>query len=110
MRSDGTPCTQENFDEWKRKFDEEMNVKEGNDEVQKEKDVMKDRKTGYDVFRDKIGGNIDPSLLEGDEGGDEDVMDFDESLYLEGSDEDLDDMDFDDDEEEEEEDEDDVDV
>ncbi|GMI36896.1 hypothetical protein TrCOL_g7013 [Triparma columacea] len=119
-RSEGTPCTKENFEIWKEKFMQEMERlkkekqesggKENAQELKEEKDRA-ERKTGYEMFQDKTN-SIDITMLSGETEDEEGVGDFDESLYLDGDDDDLDDLDFEDDdddnEDEEEGDEDDI--
>ena len=70
-RAEGTPCTLENFEAWKARFEEEMAANKENDTEQDEKDESKaggpkrikkvgsvtvdrsDRMTGFEYFRSK---------------------------------------------------------
>lgn len=128
-RAEGTPCTEENFNVWKRKFEEEMAQREEEEENGTSKDktatskkknknssALEDeiaiRMTGFEYFTQK-GGVMNLELLEkaaedaAAESGDEydevdvDELDVDEDLF--DDDEDLDDLDFDDDDDEDDE-------
>ncbi len=129
-RAEGTPCTEENFNEWKRKFEEEMaqteeeeekengtskdktaNIKKKNKNSSALEDEMAIRMTGYEYFTQK-GGVMNLELLEkaaedaAAESGDEDEFDgvdvdeLDVDEDLFDDEEDLDDLDFDDEDEE----------
>lgn len=82
-RAEGTPCTTENFEAWKKKFEEEMaekgdemDDKDGDRGILKDKtnskkknknaaaeDVMSSRLTGFEYFTQK-GGIMNLDLLE----------------------------------------------
>lgn len=125
-RAEGTPCTKENFEAWKKKFEEEMALKSddandndsralkdktNNKKKNKNSSVVDEevaaRLTGYEYFTQK-GGILNLELLEkaaeeaaeasGDE-DDVDDLDVDEDLF--DDDDDLDDLDFDDEDDDE---------
>jgi hypothetical protein len=112
-RAEGTPCTEENFNKWKAKFDQEMlekqqqrddeeqttNEKSSKRKKKEEVDEQEGRLTGYEQFTQKLGlANMDAleqaALDAENEEGDE--FDVDEELF--DDDEDLDDLDFSDEE------------
>jgi len=104
-RAEGTPCNQETFNEWKRKFESEMKeleecANESNNK-KKEKNAIdySTRKTGYEIFGSKTGV-LDLEAMEAaaDLEGKAtlNLDDVDEDLF--GEDEDLDELDFDSDE------------
>lgn len=123
-RAEGTPCTKENFENWKQKFEAEMakeaenkdvgngtmkdksnNKKKAKPNVVTLEEQMAGRLTGFEQFNNKKG-SMDMDLLEKaaeeaaagpadeDEEVDVDDLDVDEDLF--DDDDDLDDLDFDD--------------
>ena len=127
-RAEGTPCTEENFLEWKEKFEAEMALlaEKENDpsgsgdgpskKKNKEKVVDKSgRVTGFLQFSDRAGGSINLEAMEAaaenaqvdeeEAAADEEAAAAaaveDEDLF-DLDDEDLDDLDFDDDDDEDE--------
>ena len=114
-RAEGTPCNDENFYAWLKKFEKEMAQKAadedaaaereagtcGKKKLSEKKDEMKNRLTGFEQFSGKVGimslEVIEHSAEEAvnSESGDEDDFDVDEDLF-DDSDSDLDNLDFDD--------------
>ena len=110
-RAEGTPCTDDSFSEWAKKFSIEMKEeaerlaaetavdpkKKGGKGAEKVVDKS-GRLTGHQQFTDK-GGNFNLEAMEAAaenaERDENEVEDVDEDLFLE--DDDLDDLDFDDD-------------
>jgi len=125
-RAEGTPCNDENFYAWLKKFEEEMAQKAAAEEAASEreagtggkkksvekKDETKDRLTGFEQFSGKVGimslEAIEQAAEEAvnDESGDEEDLDVDEDLFND-SDSDLD-LDFDDSDEDDSDDEPDI--
>jgi len=129
-RAEGTPCTAENFQLWKLKFDTEMAAFQKEQKLQEEQSITKKqekllakkkvdksgRLTGYDQFSDKVMGSlsmeemeqaaqVDEDEEEYDEDEDDDVdnlEDLDEDLF--DVEDDLDDLDSSDDDNEDDED------
>lgn len=111
-RTEGTPCTRENFEEWKRKFDDEIAEKgaEAAEVAEKElsgrkrekKEDKSGRLTGYEQFSGKAM-NMEAIEAAAQEAENEEIdpeeLDVDEELF-DVDDDDLDDLDFDDSEEE----------
>ena len=112
-REEGTPVTKESFEEWRNKFNEEMekrNKEERNatsDDAKEKKAeaavaaITEERLTGFEIFSDKVGvfnlENLeaaaeemanDTSALDQDE-----LADVDEDLF--DDDDDLDDLEYD---------------
>lgn len=115
-RQDGTPCTKENFEAWKARFEAEMASRQdedkddNNDAAAKKKTVDKSgRLTGYQQFSGiDITNNLEAleaaaENAERDE--EESVGDVDEELFMDEDDVDLDDLDFESDDDGEDEDE-----
>ena len=117
-REEGTPCNDENFAIWKKKFDEEMAAKAAEEEALaetevasgarkkakgkgEEVDVTQGRLTGYDQFSGKLGimnlEAIEKAAEEAEGGAGDNLDELDEDLFDE-DDSDLDDLDFDSDE------------
>lgn len=120
-RSEGTPCTKENFEAWKIRFEAEMAKENEQEETEDGKSGPKrikkqgsstvdrsDRITGFEYFKSKA---TNMEALEAaaeaaeaqemdDEEEDEKQLDVDEELFAD--DVDLDDLDFDSEEEDEE--------
>lgn len=114
-RAEGTPCNDETFYAWLKKFEEERAQQEAEEELAAEErggsggggkkksgekvDVTKDRLTGFEQFSGKVGimslEAIEAAAEEAEnESGDEvDMEELDENLF--DDDDDLDDLDFD---------------
>lgn len=128
-RAEGTPCTEENFNAWKEKFDKEMAQKKIDDDEQAQKEVSgkkksvekkddtADRLTGFDQFSGKAGimnlEAMEAAAEEIENGSDDESddvkvedLDVDEELF--DDDDDLDDLDFDDSDDDDEEEEPDI--
>jgi hypothetical protein len=115
LRAEGTPCTKENFLEWKRKFDEEMAQKaleaaeiterELTGRKKEKKEDKSGRLTGFAQFS---GAAMNLEAIEAaaqeaeNEEIDPDELNVDEELF-DVDDEDLDELDFDSDDYEDEE-------
>jgi hypothetical protein len=102
-RTEGTPCTKENFDAWRTAFEQEMAEKTAEEEAladvgKKQKGDKKEDKsgriTGFMHFSGKGGKNLEEMEKAADE------LDIDEELFDLEDDDDLDDLDFEDDEDE----------
>lgn len=118
-RAEGTQVTQETFDAWKKKFDEEMTKQQAQEAAKaeqqvsgrknKEKSKVEDksgRLTGFEQFSGKQMNMeaIEAAAEEAENDEiDPDELDVDEELF--DDDEDLDDLDFDSDEDDEDDDE-----
>lgn len=116
-RAEGTPCTKENFNEWKEKFEKEIEEKEEREEAQALKDQTNSKKkgsnvktveeeqegrlTGFQQFTEKQGlMNLDALERAAEAAEKEDSqldvedLDVDEDLFDDESD--FDDLDFED--------------
>lgn len=116
-RAEGTPCTKENFNAWKEKFEKEMEEKEEREEAQALKDQTNSKRkgsnvksieeeqegrlTGFQQFTEKQGlMNLDALERAAEAAENEDSqldvedLDVDEDLFDDESD--FDDLDFED--------------
>ena len=103
-RAEGTPCTLENFEAWKAKFEAEMAEKENQSEadVTDKKKKVEDksgRQTGKEQFLSKATNleALEAAAAQAEE--EDDDNEIDEDLFED--DVDVDDLDFDSDEEDE---------
>jgi hypothetical protein len=119
-RAEGTPCTQENFEEWQANFLQEMltkklnsdglNVEDGKGKQRKDKvkDVDRTgRMTGFEHFSNKTVNleALELAAAEAEQGFEADENLFEDDVDLDDMDFDDDDADFDDEDDDEEEDE-----
>jgi hypothetical protein len=103
-RTEGTPCTRENFEAWRDSFLKEIaeNVAEeealtdgGKRQKGEKKEDKSGRITGFMQFSGKGGKNLEEMEKAAEE------LDVDEELFDLADEDDLDDLDFEDDDEEE---------
>jgi hypothetical protein len=106
-RLEGTPCTKENFEAWRLKFDQEIAEAAADEELKaeggkKQKGEKKEDKTGritgFLHFSGKGGKNLEEMERAAEE------LNVDEELFELDDDDDLEDLDFEDDEDDEEDD------
>lgn len=115
-RAEGTPCTLENFMEWKAKYEEEIALEKEKEaqsaleskskkQQEKEKKVVdkSGRLTGFLQFSDKVGTfNLEAmeAAAENAQADEDEEVEVENEELFDVDDDDLDDLDFDDDDEE----------
>jgi hypothetical protein len=115
-RAEGTPCTLENFNQWKDQFDSEMEeqqkqeaaaLQESKSKKKQDKEASKvvdksGRLTGFEQFSSKVGTfNLEAMEAAAENAAeDEEDMEVENEDLFDVADDDLDDIDFDDSEDE----------